>query len=181
MFVNCFCSYSMAKTLKIIIKKRLWKIIFANGSSTVMVLSIFFNYFCAVPIYKRKKKIKIKSFKHCLPRALPAFLLPQVLAMPLWDARGEDATRWGSVVAGEGWKLINGFHGSATEMLMSHSTAPGVCDQGAGRCGCPQDVATMSLYAQVLPCPHVSSKWLSTGHCWRQAVGFETPKGVPCE
>lgn len=45
----------MAKTLKII-KKKTIKIIFANGSSTVMVLSIFFNYFCAVPIYKRRKK-----------------------------------------------------------------------------------------------------------------------------
>lgn len=79
----------MAKTLKII--KKTIKIIFANGSSTVMVLSIFFNYFCAVPIYKRRKK-KIKSFKHCLPRASPAFLLwaacPRVFVVPVCDEGG---------------------------------------------------------------------------------------------
>lgn len=63
----------------------------------LMVLSIFFNSFCAVPIYKRRKGIKIKSFKHCLPRALPAFLLqpawPRLsLCQPAMKVKGKGFT-----------------------------------------------------------------------------------------
>lgn len=97
------------------------------------------------PFIKGEKK-KIKSFKHCLPRALPAFLLLTacrgcLLCWRVMTAKGKDLTcSQGSIPSGEGWWLINGLHGNSAEMLRSrrqrgppqYSPVVPVMDHGGG-------------------------------------------------